>query len=144
MTLSAKKQTALCSSSANEAGFCREGHIIMIIGDVWWLWRSVYGYMSQILDAYQNHLPTLPRDQKCSINILVYCPVLKFTTCWSIYVISKSIIQEGNPRNFYYGHSIEIRVKFALLQKISTRDNLLQKKVRQGALYYGFRIHTTG
>ena len=52
--------------------------------------------------------------------------------------------QGGNPRNFYYGCSIEIRVKFALLQKISTRDNLLRKKVCQGALYYRFRIHTTG
>ena len=54
------------------------------------------------------------------------------------------MIQGGNPGNFYYGRSIEIRVKFALLQKISTRDNLLRKKVCQGALYYGFRIHTTG
>ena len=33
----------------------------------------------------------------------------------------------GNPRNFYYSFSIEISVKFALLQKISIRANLLRK-----------------
>ena len=45
------------------------------------------------------------------------------------------LYQEGNPRNFYDGRSIEIRVKFALRQKISTRDNLLWKKVCQNHHY---------
>ena len=34
----------------------------------------------------------------------------------------------GNPRNFYYGRGTEIRVKFALRMKSSTRDTSLRKK----------------
>ena len=52
--------------------------------------------------------------------------------------------QGGDPRNFYDGRSIEIRVKFVLRRKISTRDNLLREKVSQGVLYYGLGSYTTG
>ena len=51
---------------------------------------------------------------------------------------------EGDPRNFYDGRSIEIRVKFVLRRKISTRDNLLREKVSQGVLYYRLGSYTTG
>ena len=54
------------------------------------------------------------------------------------------IILGGDPRNFYDGRSIEIRVKFVLRRKISTRDNLLREKVSQGVLYYGLGSYTTG
>ena len=58
--------------------------------------------------------------------------------------LKQNPFQEGDPRNFYDSRSIEIRVKFALRRKISTRDNLLREKVSQGVLYYGLGSYTTG
>ena len=60
------------------------------------------------------------------------------------YIFETVSKQEGDPRNFYDGRSIEIRLKFVLRRKISTKDNLLREKVSQGVLYYGLESYTTG
>ena len=64
--------------------------------------------------------------------------------CPETYISIVYLILGGDPRNFYDGRGIEIRVKFVLRRKISTRDNLLREKVSQGVLYYGLGSYTTG